>query len=299
MPCAVPCDVVPCSHRCDKTLACGHQCPSVCGETCPKVDFCQTCASEDIKTAIVDYIMSESYKDADLDRDPIIVPPCGHLIVRSSMDGIMDMTKHYEMSLEHCPVAIKSGSGPLSEEKIKVCPQCRGPLRQIDRYARVVKRAMLDERYVFFNLQLFLLILILAFHSTRRFIVWSNAQFVPLTTRLQQEEQRLSTSDVLLDGNRRGAHSASPVKVWIQGPRNAQIKGIHRLPGLSDRLGALFVLREDIRRFLSRVRIDEQPFSKVYRMYQAALRNGQPSANGAFQFDSQVLQTRQSEYLAS
>lgn len=26
MPCSVPCDWVPCSRRCEKTLACGHQC---------------------------------------------------------------------------------------------------------------------------------------------------------------------------------------------------------------------------------------------------------------------------------
>ena len=148
MPCAVPCNVLPCSRRCDKALGCGHQCPSLCGEICPEVKYCQICASDNIKSATVDYIMGESYKDADLDADPVIVPPCGHLILRSSMDGTMDMAKHYEMSPEGTPIAFKSDSDPLSEEKVKVCPQCRGPLRQINRFARVVKRAMLDERYV-------------------------------------------------------------------------------------------------------------------------------------------------------
>ena len=130
-------------------MACGHQCPSLCGEVCPGVRYCQICASEATKTAIVDYIMGQTYEDADLNEDPIVVPPCGHLVLRSSMDGIMDMTKHYKMSSEDDPIDIRSGSGPLSEEKVKVCPQCRGPLRQLNRYARIVKRAMLDERYGF------------------------------------------------------------------------------------------------------------------------------------------------------
>jgi hypothetical protein len=40
MPCAVPCDRLPCSNRCQKTLTCGHQCPSICGESCPLQKFC-------------------------------------------------------------------------------------------------------------------------------------------------------------------------------------------------------------------------------------------------------------------
>ena len=147
MPCAVPCDIVPCSRRCDKLLDCGHQCPSVCGEVCPGVRFCQFCAPEEIKKATIDYIMGESYEDVDLASDPIIVPLCGHSVILSNMDGIMDMAIYYEMSPEGTPIAPKTGSGPLSaENKVKTCPQCRGPLTQIVRYNSVVKRALLDER---------------------------------------------------------------------------------------------------------------------------------------------------------
>ena len=39
LPCAVPCDLLPCSKRCSVILECGHQCPSVCGETCPEVNI--------------------------------------------------------------------------------------------------------------------------------------------------------------------------------------------------------------------------------------------------------------------
>lgn len=40
-PCGAPCTRVPCEERCLKELACGHQCPSVCGEPCPSKEFCQ------------------------------------------------------------------------------------------------------------------------------------------------------------------------------------------------------------------------------------------------------------------
>ena len=90
--------------------------------------------------------MGESYCDADLDTDPVIVPSFGHLVLRSSMDGIMDMQKYYKMSTDGHPIARKSAPAPLSEETIKSCPQCRGSLRQINRYALVVKRGLLDER---------------------------------------------------------------------------------------------------------------------------------------------------------
>ena len=49
------------------------------------------------------------------------------------------------------------------------------------------------------------------------------------------------------------------------------------------------MLRIDIQRFLSKVREDEQPFSRVFKMSQAPQSGGQQPA---FSFDSSVLQTR-------
>ena len=112
---------------------------------------------------------------------------------------------------------------------------------------------------------------------------------MPLTERLWREEQRLSSSEVILHGNRPDAARVSPARVRIDGPRNDQIKGVRRLPGLHDRLGAVFVLRDDIHRFLCKVREDEQPFSRVYQL---SRQGGQKLANGAFNFDPSVLQTR-------
>lgn len=49
--------------RCDKTLTCGHQCPSVCGEPCPPIKFCRTCAKEDVLNLIVDMYECKTYKE--------------------------------------------------------------------------------------------------------------------------------------------------------------------------------------------------------------------------------------------
>lgn len=61
MPCAVPCNWIPCSKRCTEVLECGHQCPSVCGETCPPASLCQTCCTIEKKELSVDFIMGLTY----------------------------------------------------------------------------------------------------------------------------------------------------------------------------------------------------------------------------------------------
>ncbi|KAF2462435.1 hypothetical protein BDY21DRAFT_360361 [Lineolata rhizophorae] len=60
------------------------------------------------------------------------------------MDGHMDIKMHYEVS----PDGSLSGIKPVehfSKDKLKICPTCRGSIRNISRYGRVVRRAFLDE----------------------------------------------------------------------------------------------------------------------------------------------------------
>jgi len=52
---------------------------------------------------------------------------------------------------------------------------CRIPLRNINRYGRIVLRAWIDE-------------------ATKKSFVWANAQFVPLASRLEQAEAKLRES---------------------------------------------------------------------------------------------------------
>jgi hypothetical protein len=93
MPCAAPCDHVPCSRRCERNLACGHKCPSVCGERCPDPHFCQTCGSEEIRNHEVDFILGQLYGDINLDENPCIFPQCGHFLTMETMDAQMDITE--------------------------------------------------------------------------------------------------------------------------------------------------------------------------------------------------------------
>lgn len=279
MPCAIPCDILPCSLRCDKVLKCGHQCPSLCGELCPGVDFCQKCGPKSVKEAVVDYIEGRTYAEIDLDHDPCLFPDCGHVITMQSLDGQMGLSAHYEMSKDGLPTEPKSQvSAPLSVEA-KGCPLCRGSLRNLNRYNRIVKRALLDE-------------------STKRFITWSNAQFVPLTVQLQKAEKDLEglkeKQVVLTKDDKKPEFQHS--EIVIAGVRDLQISILHALPGFASRVGRLIVLRHQIAQFHQRVMVTEQPFGKVSQMTATVVRSTGHAPN--FKFDKTVLQTR-SELLAS
>ncbi len=52
LPCGVPCKRLPCDHRCRKQLACGCQCPSLCGEECPSDAFCHVHADPTVKNMV-------------------------------------------------------------------------------------------------------------------------------------------------------------------------------------------------------------------------------------------------------
>ena len=178
LPCAVPCDLLPCSKRCSLRLSCGHQCPFVCGEICPDVQHCQQCADKSVEDMMVDYkyIMGSSYAELDLDESPCLIPSCDHILTLESMDGHVDMFKYYTMSsdtnIKNPIIALKSSSVPFSTSELKNCPLCRKPLHNINWYGRIVQRAWIDE-------------------ATKKHILWADAQFVPLTSRIEQAEAKL------------------------------------------------------------------------------------------------------------
>lgn len=253
MPCAVPCDILPCSLRCEEHLACGHQCPSVCGESCPSTAFCQQCASTTVKQTYVDFgslvaVGTLTYQGIDLDETPVIVPACGHIILMTTMDQLMGISDHYEVSSSGVPVAFRSESLPLAVKESKSCPQCQGPLRDLNRYNRLVKRPTLDE-------------------STKKFIVHSNKVLVPLATRLQQEETRLAKTKSTMSAGTTAVQSKYtsivPTLVRLGGPRGVLFHNISELSGLGSRCGPLLALHHEIVTFLGRVREDEQPFAEI------------------------------------
>ena len=265
LPCAVPCDLLPCSKRCTLALSCGHQCPSICGEICPEVQHCQQCADESVKDMMVDYIMGSSYANIDLDESPCIIPSCGHILTLESMDGHMEMSKYYTVSddtnVENPIIALKSSSVPFSTSELKNCPLCRKPLRNINRYGRIVRRAWIDE-------------------ATKKFIVWANAQFVPLASRMEQAEAKLreltaekQTIKSPLIGHA-GLSSAverlrlEPVR--LTGSRDQQINAVFKAQKANARYKDISTLRMDIRRFLREVDEAEQPISRIHALVQDA-----------------------------
>ncbi|MDI1487639.1 MAG: hypothetical protein OHK93_006909 [Ramalina farinacea] len=237
------------------------------------------CGPKSVKEAVVDYIEGRTYAEIDLDHDPCLFPDCGHVITMQSLDGQMGLSAHYEMSKDGLPTEPKSQvSAPLSVEA-KGCPLCRGSLRNLNRYNRIVKRALLDE-------------------STKRFITWSNAQFVPLTVQLQKAEKDLEglkeKQVVLTKDDKKPEFQHS--EIVIAGVRDLQISILHALPGFASRVGRLIVLRHQIAQFHQRVMVTEQPFGKVSQMTATVVRSTGHAPN--FKFDKTVLQTR-SELLAS
>ncbi|KAI2471927.1 hypothetical protein F4781DRAFT_63806 [Annulohypoxylon bovei var. microspora] len=267
MPCAAPCDWVPCSKRCEKLLGCGHQCPSICGEACPDKKFCQTCCSEDVKKVMVDFIMGTEYHEIDLNDDPCVFPDCGHFITKTNMDGIMDLKAHYTMSTDESPnpTAIGNASEPFSVEEVKVCPTCRGSLRNIARYGRIVRRAMLDE-------------------ATKKFVAWSQIEYAKLATSLLDAQESISKMPVPLGGSRQ---NTQPGKKKMSIGRVRQIQLIRDWLE-NNRYDEATKLWHRINTFVGQVKREEQPFQKVDNFVQYAIQ--QRKITGTFAFDETKIQ---------
>lgn len=112
--------------------------------------------------------MYSSYRDADLNSDPVIVLSCGHLFTVESLDGHVDLKSYYHID----DTGEILGPKPVQEPKLKGCPDCRAPMLNIHRYNRAVKAALLDE-------------------STRRFIASSTKMLTKTTTKVEGWETNL------------------------------------------------------------------------------------------------------------
>jgi hypothetical protein len=268
---------MPCSKRCEKTLHCGHQCPSVCGEQCPNEAYCQQCATEDIKQKIVDYTELAQYHEMDLNQDPCFVLRCGHILSISSLDGIMQMGEHYEMGDNHKVIDIKGQSQPFTVEQ-KFCPECRHPLRNLQRYNRIWRRGQLDE-------------------STKKFIAWSMAKFVPLSKRLDHLEQNLSKTKASATLTNSLPHDENEDEeavhcLNLSGSRKDIGSVVLGIEDLRPRYRDASKLRNRIYRYLTEVTEDEQPFGRVYNMVQNIQQTQEGVSVGMVRDDS-VLQTKQ------
>lgn len=207
--------------------------------------------------------MGESYKDIELDEDPVIVPQCGHILTRTNMDGHLDMAKHYESDQHGAIAAVKAASEPFSYKEMKRCPTCRGLLRNLSRYGRVVRRSLLDE-------------------SSKRFIMLANKDYVQLESKASEQEEFLRNSEV---------QRALQAKLELGGPRSAQIISLSRLPLFSSINKDAFNLHRTIQTYVTRVAKEEQPYNQVRDMI-ASVRRRKGAVREEFSDDILTVQMR-------
>jgi hypothetical protein len=248
MPCAVPCDKIPCSMRCDKDLSCGHRCPSICGEPCPEPIYCNICASGEIKDRIVDFITMSNYRDTNLDEDLIVFLSCGHFYTLETLDGHMDIKQSYIITTD----GEIAGPKRFSRSEMKTCPECRMPLRNIHRYNRVVKGALLDE-------------------ATKRFMACA----VSMQTKLLEDVERYEALFEDLVDRFTVDTAANNINNQKDSRLDGYIKNAHRAI-------------DKVRTFIQAVEENEQPYAKVHSMVVDARRRR--NASSSFELDNTVIQ---------
>jgi hypothetical protein len=191
-----------------------------------------------------------------------------------SMDAQMDLKKHYVLDDNGRPVSIASSSQPFSIDDIRTCAICRGSLRKVARYGRLVRRALLDE-------------------ATKKFILYLNQKYVPMAqdlprciSKLQSEELRARAKVTANQVFR------ASVKIRIEGPPEHQVRLMigHVSKYDKGRWKELIALRGRVTEYKSRVQIEEQPFDQVRNMVDDARRRKRTP--GQFEFDANVLQTK-------
>lgn len=126
-------------------MSCGHQCPTVCGENCPESSYCFECANQSTLSRVVDHFEFKTYSDfgEKLDKDPMIVLPCGHFFATSTLDGHMEIQKVYQRNTDGKFVQVLPLDATLISEKARQCPDCRSPIHSVNRYSRITKYGML------------------------------------------------------------------------------------------------------------------------------------------------------------
>lgn len=216
--------------------------------------------------------MGTSFGEADLDESPVIVPSCGHLMAVESFDGQMAISEFYEVSELGAIIGHKTSSEPFSSDSLKKCPQCRGPLRNVRRYGRIIKRGIIDE-------------------ATKKFIIWANVQFLPLEARLHEQEEKLR--EVKWTAPPKNSAIISTVTLVIKGGINEQVGKIQSQHGLPACYKETLALRREIQRYLKEVSENEQPFGRIYEMVQdIRRRRGITTTDFDEAAGSRVLQTR-------
>ena len=251
MPCAAPCDILPCSKRCEQELQCGHRCPSVCGEQCPDVKFCQQCAKPEILETVVDMVCMETYKEIDLDENPVIFLACGHFFCMDTIDGLMQMRDVYEYDNEDNIISQRPQENWIKTIKQSQtrCPSCRGPLTDILRYNRVAKGIMIEV-------------------LTQKFLLTAHREFLSLEQRMSDIEQELNHT----------RKCSLEVEVGnLYGPTQVTGTTASMLPNpipplISRRHARLMKVSKETTQYIASVTREEQPYVRIHALVADCIR---------------------------
>lgn len=91
-----------------------------------------------MKACVVDMICFETYEEHDIDADPIVCLPCGHIYSISTLDGHLGFSEVYTKESERW-TATKSLRTASIYEKPKCCPNCRAGIHSVQRYGRLLR----------------------------------------------------------------------------------------------------------------------------------------------------------------
>ncbi|PYH49757.1 uncharacterized protein BP01DRAFT_331171 [Aspergillus saccharolyticus JOP 1030-1] len=262
LPCAVPCENNPCNRRCEKMLKlCGHRCPGMCGEPCPPSRFCQICAPPEVLQQQVDLLELKTYSEVDIDTSPLLFLPCNHFYTIASLDGLLGLNEYFDID-----PATNNILGPkpshwemMPESALKGCPECRRPLRDINRYSRILKKALLDE-------------------FTRKFVTLASSQNADIADKIATFEKQIDSArtDFLQYWTLEAGKSKSldQVKAALYAYRIAGKK-----------------LHKKVVDFIKSVRTSEQPLSKMNDMLASATLRENKSTAKAPMADDSMIQT--------
>lgn len=197
---------------------------------------------------MVDLIGLTPYREIDLVEQPCLFPACGHFLTVESMDGLLEMSRFYNDEGEKL-VKIEGTIRPFLFEVPPACPSCRASLQTLMRYARLTRRAQLDE-------------------STKRFIAAAEKEFSELSSTMDATVNVALISPIeATDLQRR----TRPVALELSGliTRNSPLIKKHmKMSDFEKLLDLLKVIKKQIKQ----MRSYEQPYRRVHDLVKLASR---------------------------
>ncbi|OGM45677.1 hypothetical protein ABOM_005444 [Aspergillus bombycis] len=232
---------------------------AACHAQCPAVLSLVTSDATFFWVVAINAQASVRYDDINVNEDPLIFLSCGHYYTVSSLDGIMEIKEYYNVHPHTGTIVSPRLSRRVMSDDAKLpgCPECRMPLRDIHRYNRIVKKALLDE-------------------STKRFIVTANLAYKKLVIAIEKHETQLEEEGAelirkLSMGEEQSGHS-----------HNANLFNAYCRKGS---------LENVIQKFVNSMAAAEQPYGRVNNLLASAAVGQNSIRTDSYSTDDSKIQT--------